>query len=165
MSKKNAYGLSSGVYAKLYDVWHNMNKRCHNKESDRYYAYGKRGIAVCEQWRTDFHAFARWALENGWEPCLSLERVDVDGMYCPENCTIITMAEQMRNKTNNVRITIDGVERCLMEWCEIYDVPFKRTWYRYKIAMVTDPTILFSNEPLPTARGRGGEIKHKQFMR
>lgn len=132
MSRLNAYGLSSTVYTKLYGVWSNMIKRCYSETSERFYTYGERGIVVCESWRTDFHAFARWALENGWELGLSIERKDVEGMYCPENCTFITMAAQMRNKTNNIRIIIDGDERCLTEWCEIFDVPFKTAWMRGK---------------------------------
>ena len=143
MSHINAYGLSSADYAKLYGVWRNIISRCYDERSERFYTYGERGITVCESWKTDFHAYARWALENGWEPGLSIERKDVDGMYCPENCTFITMVEQMRNKTNNVRITIDGKEKCLVEWCEIFHVPFGTAWARYKVYGLTTPDLVF----------------------
>lgn len=131
-ARKNNLGMDSETYEKLYNVWANMIKRCHNLHDDRFYTYGARGISVCHEWRNSFKDFAKWAHRNGWNPNLSLERKDVEGMYCPENCTFITMAAQMRNKTNNIRIIIDGDERCLTEWCEILDVPFKTAWMRGK---------------------------------
>lgn len=143
MSKINAYGLSSKDYAKLYNVWKNMISRCHNPKDDRYYTYGERGITVCDAWKKDFHAFARFALENGWEPGLSIERLDVDGQYAPQNCTFITMTEQMRNKTNNVYITIGNETKCLIEWCEIFGVSFQTAWARYKVQGITDVNRLF----------------------
>lgn len=143
MSKINAYGLSSNDYAKLYDTWKNMISRCHNPKDDRFYTYGARGISVCDEWRNDFHAFARFALENGWDIGLSIERNDVDKDYCPQNCTFITMREQMRNKTNNVYITIKDETKCLIEWCEIFGVEFKRTWARYKVLGIADVNRLF----------------------
>lgn len=143
MSKINAYGLSSKDYARLYNSWKNMISRCYDEKSQRYYTYGARGIGVCKEWLDDFHAFARFALENGWEPGLSIERLDVDGDYCPENCTFITMAEQMRNKTSNVYITIGSKTKCLVEWCEIFGVPFQTAWSRYKARGITDINRLF----------------------
>lgn len=143
MSRINAYGLSSKEYASLYDVWKNMLERCYNSQSDRFYTYGERGIAVCKEWREDFHAFARWALENGWNQSIWIERRDVNGMYSPDNCTFIGRKEQMRNKTNNIRIIIDGDERCLTEWCEIFGVDFKTVWSRYKVLGITDKESLF----------------------
>lgn len=143
MSEINAYGLSSRDYAKLYSVWKNMVSRCHNPKDDRFYTYGARGISVCGDWRNDFHTFVRFALENGWKVGLSIERLDVDGDYCPENCTFITMKEQMRNKTNNVYLTIAGKTKCLAEWCEIFGVDFQRTWARYKVLGITDINRLF----------------------
>lgn len=143
MSAINEYGLSSAEYAHLYSVWKNMISRCENIENDRYYTYGARGVKVCKEWRENFHSFARWAMDNGWNPQLWLERKNVNGEYCPENCTFTTRVEQMRNKTNNVRITIEGDERCLAEWCEIFNLPFQRIWARYRVYGYTDPDVLF----------------------
>lgn len=132
MSAKNPYGLSSEIYAKLYNVWKNMNDRCYNEHCDRYYTYGARGIQVCQEWRENFHAFAPWAIRNGWNPDVWIERIDVDGDYCPENCTFLGRKEQMRNRTNNINITIDGETKCLAEWCEIFGCRFGTAWARYK---------------------------------
>jgi len=143
VSRINAYGLSSENYAKLYGVWKNMLCRCCNKRNERFYTYGKRGITVCKEWCEGFHPFAKWALENGWNPDLWIERKDVNGMYCPANCTFIGRKEQMRNKTNNIRITIEGSERCLAEWCEIFDVPFKTAWMRGRRHGYSDTNLIF----------------------
>lgn len=132
MSRINPYGLSSEVYAKLYNVWKNMIDRCYNPKCDRYYTYGGRGIRVCAEWLNDVHAFVPWALRNGWNPDLWIERIDVNGDYCPENCTFLPRKEQMRNRTNNITITIDGETKCMAEWCEIFGCEFGTAWMRYK---------------------------------
>lgn len=143
MSRINAYGLSSKEYASLYDVWKNMLERCYNSQSDRFYTYGERGITVCKEWREDFHAFARWALESGWNKSVWIERKDVHGTYSPDNCTFVGRKEQMRNKTNNVRIVIDGDDKCLAEWCEIFGVDFQTAWARYRNRKITDVNLIF----------------------
>lgn len=149
MSEINPYGLSSKDYAKLYNSWKNMISRCYDERSQRYYTYGERGIRVCDDWLNDCHAFIRFALTNGWRPGLSIERIDVDGDYCPENCTFITMAEQMRNKTSNVYITIAGETKCLTEWCEIFNVSAKTVFARY-YSGVRDVDTLFYKGDLRT---------------
>lgn len=83
---------------KLYNIWLRMKDRCRNPNSSNYKYYGGRGISVCEEWRHDFAAFRDWALANGYQEGLSIDRIDVNGNYCPENCRWITMAEQQRNK-------------------------------------------------------------------
>lgn len=143
MSVINQYGLSSSDYAKLYDVWRNMICRCTDTQNDRYYTYGARGVSVCREWGESFHDFVKWALANGWKPGLWIERKNVDGDYCPENCTFLPRKEQMRNKTNNIKITIEGDERCLAEWCEIFGVAFATVWARYRHYGYTDPDLLF----------------------
>lgn len=146
MSKLNPYELSSKDYAKLYNVWKNMNDRCYNEKSQRYYTYGARGITVCQEWRENFHAFAPWALRNGWKPDLWIERKNVNGCYCPENCTFLGRKDQMRNRTNNVNITIGGETKCMAEWCEIFGCDFKKALARYNsLKMDQNPDADFGN--------------------
>ena len=85
-------------YTKLYNTWLRMKGRCCNPKNDRYQYYGARGISVCEEWKNDFAVFREWALSNGYKEGLSIDRINVNGNYCPENCRWITMAEQQRNK-------------------------------------------------------------------
>lgn len=143
MSRKNALGLSSEDYEKLYNVWKNMRQRCYDIKSERYYTYGARSIRVCDEWKDSFREFAKWAYDNGWNPTLSIERINLDKDYSPSNCKFITMKEQARNKTSNVRIIINGVDKCLAEWCEIYGVPYKRVHRRYSVYGIRNPPELF----------------------
>lgn len=138
---RNQFGIPSKEYEKLYGVWKNMKDRCYNKLSDRYYTYGARGIEVCDDWKNDFHSFARWAVDNGWKVGLSIERKDLNKNYCPENCTFITMKEQARNKTSNVRIVYGGQDKCVAEWCEILGLDAKTVYARHARG-IREPTIL-----------------------
>ena len=129
-----------------------MCKRCYNKSNDRYYAYGAKGIMVCDEWRNDFHSFAKFAIDNGWNPKLSIERIDVHKGYEPDNCTFITMKQQARNKTSNIKINYRDEEKCIAEWCEILGLNDKRTYRRYKLG-IRNPEILFYPGDLRGQRG------------
>lgn len=85
-------------YTKLYNTWLRMKGRCNSPTSTSYPYYGARGISVCEEWENDFSAFRDWAMKNGYKEGLSIDRIDVNGNYCPQNCRWITMAEQQRNR-------------------------------------------------------------------
>ena len=91
---------------RLYEVWKGMKKRCYSPQNPNYRNYGMRGISICDEWRCDFKAFYDWAMANGYDPNAprgekTIERKDVNGNYCPENCCWITISEQQRNKRNN----------------------------------------------------------------
>lgn len=92
------------VRGKLYLVWFKMISRCTNHRDNMYKNYGKRGISVCKEWADSFPSFYLWAMESGYSPELSLDRIDVDGNYSPENCRWITMKEQQLNKQDTIYI-------------------------------------------------------------
>lgn len=85
-------------YSRLYHIWTGMKQRCHNPKSKDYCRYGGRGIAVCNEWRNSFEAFKSWAEANGYRKHLTIDRVDNNGNYCPDNCRWTTMQEQAKNK-------------------------------------------------------------------
>jgi len=93
----------------LYKVWQDMKQRCHNKNDYHYVWYGGRGIRVCQKWQNSYEAFRDWALANGYQENLTLDRIDNDGDYCPENCRWATRHQQAANRRNNNEVV--GVEQ------------------------------------------------------
>lgn len=86
--KHNAYKT------RLYGTWGNMKYRCSNPNAQEYYNYGGKGIKVCEEWQ-EFEPFQKWALENGYQKGLTIDRIDSNGDYCPENCRWVTLSENV----------------------------------------------------------------------
>ena len=97
---------------RLYSVWKDMKSRCYNPNSQFFKDYGGRGITVCDEWRNSFEAFYEWAMASCYNPdarrgeC-TIDRTDVNGNYCPENCRWITIKEQQNNRRNNKRRKVD----------------------------------------------------------
>ena len=89
---------------KLYGVWSVMKQRCKNKNNNHFRFYGQRGIKVCDEWANSYSTFREWAFSSGYKEGLSIERIDVNGDYCPSNCKWIELQEQAYNKTNTCYI-------------------------------------------------------------
>lgn len=126
---KNHRHKMSGT--RIYSEWQGMKGRCYNKGNARYADWGGRGIEVCEQWRNSFESFYTWAMANGYQDNLTIDRIDNNGNYCPENCRWVRQQEQCRNRRSNINITIGNSTRTLMEWCEILQVDYKTVNARY----------------------------------
>lgn len=140
------FGISNNhqmTYNPVYHIWQAMISRCENPNQSHYMDYGGRGIKVCSEWH-DIKYFAEWANETGFVAGknLSIERKDVNGNYCPENCCWIDRKFQARNRRNTIKFKIGNVERPLSEWAEIYDVPYKKVVSRYYRG-ITNPSDLF----------------------
>ncbi len=93
--------MRSGVtkkHKRIFKIWQGMRQRCNNPHDKDYERYGGRGIKVCSEWDNSSEAFIEWALSNGYSDDLSIDRRDVNGNYCPENCRWATATEQVRNR-------------------------------------------------------------------
>ena len=107
-----------------------MKDRCYNSNNQEYKHYGGRGITICEEWQTPHSwkggkAFKKWALENGYADNLTLDRIDVNKGYSPENCRWVSMKEQQNNKRNNRVITYNGKTQTIAQWSRETGIPFK----------------------------------------
>jgi len=129
--KSHAIGATRAEYKRLNNIIQGIRHRCYDPKCNQYSRYGARGIRVCDEWLNDVQAFAKWAIEHGYNNKLTLDRIDNNGNYCPENCRWVTMKEQQRNKRNNVVFTHNGVTKCMMEWCEEFGIPHYLACNRY----------------------------------
>lgn len=121
-NRENAKHRMRGT--RLYHTWHNMKDRCLRENHKQYADYGGRGITVCPEWSDSFEAFRDWALANGYRDDLTIDRIDNDGPYSPDNCRWATNREQSNNRRTNHTITHNGETHTLKEWSELYDIPY-----------------------------------------
>lgn len=87
-------------HTRLYRIWANMKTRCYNKMDPHYSRWGGRGVKICNEWINDFKAFYDWAIKNGYQDNLSIDRINNDGNYEPNNCRWATIKQQNNNKRN-----------------------------------------------------------------
>lgn len=100
---------------RLHKIWEAMRSRCCDKNHKHFGDYGGRGIHICEEW-SDYIHFRNWALNNGYSEDLTLDRIDVNGDYCPENCRWADWEIQQNNKRSNHNLTYGGKTQTISEW-------------------------------------------------
>lgn len=100
---------------RILSIWLGMRYRCNSKESKVYKDYGGRGIKICPQW-DDFYEFQEWSLSHGYSAAKSIDRIDNDGDYSPENCRWATMKVQGQNRRNSRLYTYHGQTLTISEW-------------------------------------------------
>lgn len=109
--KGNLYRSSCIDCERLNHIWYGMKERCYNKSSKSYINYGARGITMCEEWKNSYKSFEEWAIDNGYDRTLTIDRIDVNGDYEPLNCKWSTRQEQSLNQRvhKNTQTGIRGV--------------------------------------------------------
>lgn len=106
------------THTRLYNIWENMKQRCRNPNNRQYADYGGRGICVCDEW-LNFEVFYQWALSNGYNDSLSIDRIDNDKGYTPDNCRWTDATTQANNRRFCWYITYNGETRTASQWAEI----------------------------------------------
>ena len=117
---------------RLQRIYYNMKQRCYDKNNPLFKYYGKRNIKIYNEWIKDINKFFEWALNNGYNDNLTIERIDVNRNYEPNNCKWITKTQQGYNKTNTVLYTIEGQTKCLSEWCKLHKINYHIVYKRLK---------------------------------
>ena len=121
----------------LYEIWHGMRQRCSNTNKMYYDRYGGRGIYVCDNWN-DFECFRDWAVTNGYEPGLTIDRINNNDGYYPENCRWVDWYTQHNNKSNNRRITYNGACDTMANWARKLGVNYGTLKYRVNAGNMRD---------------------------
>ena len=117
------HGMS---HTRLHNIWSRLFYRCYNPKCVHFKHYGGRGIRVCDEWHGTggFQRFMKWALSNGYEETLTLDRINVNGNYEPDNCRWITQKQQMNNTRVNRFVSYNGQTHTVAEWSEITGISY-----------------------------------------
>jgi len=125
----------------LYHIWSSMKSRCYYKKNASFYRYGRRGISVCREWEK-FENFYEWAINNGYKPGLSIDRIDNNGNYEPSNCKWSTIIEQANNMSNNKKMEHNGKTKTIAEWCRVYGMKRDFAYRRAKKGLTMTEIIM-----------------------
>ena len=124
------HGLSQ---SRIYKVYSGMKKRCYDKNHKIYNRYGGRGITVCDEWAKDFMNFYNWSMDNGYQDNLTIDRIDNNKGYSPDNCRWVTMLEQAQNTSKNVNITYKGKTQTISAWSRETGIPQNTISRRFRV--------------------------------
>ena len=132
MKRKNTREYHGLCHSRLYRIWKSMKVRCLNKNNKSYRDYGGRGISVCSEWQESFSSFYEWSINNGYKENLTLDRINFNGNYAPDNCKWSTLKEQMNNTRKNIFLEYDGDTKTVKEWAETLGVSQYTLYSRVK---------------------------------
>lgn len=117
---------------KLYKVWLGMKDRCNNPNHASYKYYGGKGIKICSEWEKDYFSFENWAFDNDYKNGLTIDRIDPNKDYMPENCRWITLENQSLNRTNTIYTLYNGKFRLLSSLSKELNIPYNKLYYKCK---------------------------------
>lgn len=126
-----------------YAVWQTMIRRCTNEEAQNYCHYGGRGIGVCKRWLV-YENFIE-DMGNRPDETYSIERINNNGDYCPNNCKWANRKTQLRNTRRTVYVQYNGVKKCLGEWCELLHLNYNKIYYRVRV-LGNSPELEFADK-------------------
>lgn len=155
-TKGQNYSFKHGIKKKMgYAGFHAAKARCYDKRNKRYAEYGGRGITMCDRWLDPVMGVINFFKDMGEKPSLqhSLDRIDVNGNYEPNNCRWATIKEQANNKRTNIILVKDGVSKTLSEWADFYEISFKTVRKRYYHGFDFDK--IFAKNRHSTAKPKG----------
>jgi hypothetical protein len=137
---------------RLYSIWAHMKQRCLNEDNQDYKYYGGRGIIVCKEWM-DFQSFNVWAIENGYDDSLTIDRIDNNGNYEPSNCRWSSREDQVNNTRKTINICYEGKTKSLKQWSKILGMKYTTLYRRLSKGWSVDEA--FTS---PSNKTKGGNL-------
>lgn len=125
-NNKTSHIIHGMSHTRIHETWKHMIQRCSNKKHPYYKDYGGRGITVCDEWigTEGFIRFNEWASANGYQENLTLDRIDNNKGYTPDNCRWVDHLTQCNNKRNNKRYEYKGESHTIAEWARLYGIKY-----------------------------------------
>ena len=117
---------------RLKSIYNGMRLRCYNENSVNYKYYGGKGVTICDEWLLSFENFFDWAINNGYNENLTIDRIDSEKEYSPDNCKWSTKKEQAYNRSMSVKLTLNGRTMYMTEWAEELGIDKKTLSWRYR---------------------------------
>ena len=127
---------------RMHRIWIAIKSRCLNQNNKDYCNYGGRGIGMHDDWINSYVSFRDWSLLNGYADNLSMDRIDNENGYFPDNCRWTTAKVQGRNRRDNVFLELNGVSMVMSEWCEIFNIPTSTLSYRINMGWSPSEAIM-----------------------
>ncbi len=124
--------ILTSINKHLYNLYSSIKIRCYDKNHKDYNNYGGRGIKMCYRWKTNPKSFIEWAIQNGWDKGLQIDRINNNSDYRPDNCRFVTGKENSNNKRNNVRISFNNKTQTLTQWAEELNININTLYSRIK---------------------------------
>lgn len=127
---------------RLHKIWDGIKYRCYNPNATGYENWGGRGITMCDEWQDSFIAFYEWSMANGYNDTLSIDRINNDLGYCPENCRWATYKEQVKNRRCCINIEHNGIVKSLEEWSEEIGIKYATLYHRYRLGWNSEEILM-----------------------
>jgi len=136
---------------RLYNIWYGMKARCYNPKHIFYYDYGGRGITICNEWKNDVIVFYNWTIVNGYQDDLSIDRIDNDGNYEPDNCKWVSYKDQTNNTSRNHFETFNNKTQTMGQWATELEIDYSllihRLYAGWSVEKAFTEPILIRNNP------------------
>lgn len=121
------------AHTKLDNKYRNMIKRCYDQNHKYYKDYGGRGITICDEWLNDKKSFFKWAMNNGYQDDLTIDRIDNDKGYSPDNCRWVDQSTQNENTRKSIRLKYNDEWLTIREIMQIENIPYITAYMRYVV--------------------------------
>lgn len=127
---------------RLFTIHRQMKRRCYDKRVKDYKNYGGRGIKVCDEWLNSLESFANWSYDNGYNDTLTIDRIDNNGNYEPNNCRWVDQYTQQNNRTNNIQVEYQGRIQNISQWSKELNISYSKMYNRIVKKNMTIENIL-----------------------